>query len=213
MNKAIKSIALVLAIAATGTATAQNAYESSVKINKTTENAVVADFNKPADVVEAALKDRLEKEGLGKMKSSKGFMTYAGTLWNSVSSDKLDVYFKVEGKKDKSTVSVLVSKGYNNFVTSGSDAKIVSNVKAFLNDFSAYTNSYELSLNIKAQEEIMKKAEKAFNNSTDNNKDLLSQKEKLERKIVESNNEQILKQKALDEEKRKLEDLKARINK
>jgi hypothetical protein len=212
MKNTIKSIALVLAIAATGTATAQNAHESSVKFNKTNENAVVADFNKPAEVVEAALKDRLEKEGLGKMKSTKGFMSYAGTLWNSVSSDKLDVYFKVDGKKDKSTVSVLVSKGYDNFITSGSDAKTIDNVKAFLNGFVTYTNSYQLGLDIKAQEEAIKKAEKAYSNSVDNNKDLLAQKEKLEKRIAESNNEQILKQKALDEEKKKLNDLKVKMN-
>lgn len=212
MNKAIKSIALVLAIAATGTATAQNAHESSVKFNKTTENAVVADFDKPADVVEAALKNRLEKEGLGKMKSTKGFMSYPGTLWNSVSSDKLDVYFKVEGKKDKSTVSVLVSKGYDNFITSGSDAKTIDNVKAFLNGLREYTNSYQLTLNIKEQEEAIKKAEKAYSSSMENNKDLLAQKEKLEKRIAESNNEQVLKQKALDEEKKKLDELKGKIN-
>jgi hypothetical protein len=185
MKNAIKSIALVLAIAATGTATAQNAHESSIKFNKKSENAVVADFNKSAEVVEAALKDRLEKEGLGKMKTSKGFMSYAGTLWNSVSSDKLDVYFKVEGKKDKSTVSVLVSKGYDNFITSGSDAKTIDNVKAFLNGFVTYTNSYQLTLDIKAQEEAIKRAEKAYTNSIDNNK---------------------------DEEKKKLSDLKLRMN-
>jgi hypothetical protein len=212
MKNTIKSIALVLAIAVTGTATAQNAHESSIKFNKNAENAVVADFDKPAEVVEAALKDRLEKEGLGKMKTTKGFMSYAGTLWNSVSSDKLDLYFKVEGKKDKSTVSVLVSKGYDNFITSGSDAKTIENVKAFLNGFVKYTNSYQLTLDIKAQEEAIKKAEKLYSNSVDNNKDLLSQKEKLEKKIAESNNEQILKQKALDEEKKKLTDLKSRMN-
>jgi hypothetical protein len=212
MKNAIKSIALVIAIAATGTATAQNAHESSIKFNKKSENAVVADFNKSAEVVEAALKDRLEKEGLGKMKTSKGFMSYAGTLWNSVSADKLDVYFKVEGKKDKSTVSVLVSKGYDNFITSGSDAKTIDNVKAFLNSFVTYTNSYQLTLDIKAQEEAIKKAEKAYSNSIDNNKDLLSQKEKLEKRIAESNNEQTLKQKALDEEKKKLSDLKLKMN-
>jgi hypothetical protein len=40
----------------------------------------------------------------------------------------------------------------------------------------------------------------------------LSQKEKLEKRIAESNNEQTLKQKALDEEKKKLSDLKLRMN-
>lgn len=212
MKKVFTSLALALAIAATGTVSAQNAHESSVKFNKTNENAVVADFDKPADIVEAALKDRLEKEGLGKMKSSKGFMSYSGVLWNSVSSDKLDVYFKVEGKKDKSSISVLVSKGYDNFITSGSDSRTIDNVKAFLNGFMANANAYQLGLNIKAQEEAVKKAEKAYSNATDDNKDLLSQKEKLEKKIAESNNDQTLKQKALDEAKKKLDDLKSNVN-
>lgn len=212
MKKVIKSLSLVLAMVATGTVFAQNAHESSVKFNKTNENAVVADYDKSAEIVEAALKDRLEKEGLGKMKSSKGFMAYSGVLWNSVSSDKLDIYFKVEGKKDKSTVSVLISKGYDNFVTSGSDSRTIDNVKAFLNGFMAHANAYQLALDIKAQEELIRKAEKAFNSSVDNNKDLLQQKEKLEKRIAESNNEQVLKQKVLDDEKKKLGDLKAKSN-
>lgn len=209
MKKVFASLAIAFAI--TGAAQAQNAHEAAVKFNKTTENAVIADYDKPADMVEAALKDRLEKDGLGKMKSSKGFMGYAGTLWNTVSTDKLDLYFKVEGKKDKSTVTVLISKGYDNFITSASDARTIDNVKAFLNDFMTYANSYQLGLNIKAQEENIKKVEKTFNNSVDNNKDLLAQKEKLERKIAESNNDQILKQKSLDEEKQKLANLKAQL--
>jgi len=209
MKKILTSLTLVCALALS--VSAQNAHESSVKFNKTNENAVVADFDKPAEVVEAALKDRLDKEGLGKMKTSKGFMSYAGTLWNSVSTDKLDIYFKVEGKKNKSTVSVLVSKGYDNFITTATDAKTIENVKTFLNSLVNYTNTYQLGLNIKEQEELVKKAEKTWSSSVDNNKDLLSQKEKLERKIAESNNEQVLKQKALDEEKKKLADLKGQM--
>jgi hypothetical protein len=212
MKQIFTSVALAIAALTSVTANAQNAREASVKFDKTNESAVVADFDKPVDVVEAALKQRLDKEGLGKMKSSKGFMTYAGTLWPSVSSDKIDVYFKVDGKKDKSTVSVLISKGYNNFVTSGTDQTTINNVKTFLNGLIGYTNSYQLGLNIKAQEEALKKAEKAYNNATDDNKDLLSQKEKLEKKLAENNNDQVLKQKALDEEKKKLNDLKAQMN-
>jgi hypothetical protein len=81
-----------------------------------------------------------------------------------------------------------------------------------LNGFRDYTNSYQLTLNIKEQEEAIKKAEKAYSSSMEDNKNLLAQKEKLEKKIAESNNEQILKQKALDEEKKKLDDLKVKMN-
>src|SRR5690349_22813643 len=102
MKKVLTSLAVALAI--TGTATAQNAYESSVKFDKSNQNAVVANFANPADVVEAALKERLAKEGLTKTKSVKGFRAYMGTVWPSVSPVKVDVYYKVEGKKGNSTV-------------------------------------------------------------------------------------------------------------
>jgi len=210
MKKILCSLALL--VAAAGTVMAQQVRETAVKFNKTSEPALVAEYDKPAGIVEAALKDRLEKEGLGKMKSSKGFMTYKGVLWNSVSSDKLDVYFRVEGKKDKSAVTVLVSKGYDNFISSGSDARTMDNVRAFLGGFMAHAQAYQLGLDIKAQEEAIRRAEKAYNSSVDNNKDLLAQKEALEKKIAENNNDQLLKQKALEEEKKKLGDLKARSN-
>ena len=209
MKKVINSLALAIAITIAGTATAQNAHESSVKFNKNNENAVVADYEATAEVVEGALKNRLEKEGLGKMKTSKGFMVYSGVLWNSVSNEKIDVYFKVEGKKDRATLSVLISKGYDNFVTSGSDSRTIDNVKAFLNSFMKDATAYQLNLNIAAQEEAIKKAEKAYNNVTSDNKNLLSEKEKIEKKIAESTNEITLKQRALEQEKQKLQELKA----
>jgi len=209
MKNLINTVALAVAITFAGTATAQNAHEASVKINKNNQNAVVADYDAPSSVVEGALKERLAKEGLGKMKTSKGFMTYSGVLWNSVSKEKMDVYFKVEGKKEKSTISVLVSRGYDNFISSGNDAPTIENVKSFLNSFMNDTKAYQLGLNIAAQEEMVKKAEKAFSNSTSNNKDLLSEKEKIEKKIAESTNDITLKQRALDEEKQKLQELKA----
>lgn len=212
MKNIFRSFLLVAAVACSGTVLAQNAREASIKFHKTNQNAVVADYEQPAEVVEAALKDRLEKEGLGKMKSSKGFMAYTGVLWQAVSTDKLDVYFKVDGKKDKSSITVLVSKGYDNFVSSGSDGQIVSNVKSFLNSFMDHANAYRLALDIKTQEEVIRKAEKALSSATDNNKDLLAQKEKLEKRIAESNNDQLLKQKALEEEQRKLSGLKSKSN-
>lgn len=211
MKKIINLVAASIMLTATSIASyAQNAYESSVKFSKTNENAVVIDFNKPGNIVEAALKDRLDKEGLGKSKSKNGFTYYAGTIWKSVSADKLDIYFKVDSKKERSTVMLLMSKGYDNFITSGSDATVIENGKAFLNSLGQSIDAYQLGVDIKAQEEAVKKAEKAYSNSVDNGKSLLSDKEKIEKKIAENEKEQAEKSKILEEEKRKLEIVKAK---
>jgi hypothetical protein len=212
MKKTILFLCSVYALCTGMTAQAQNAHEASVKFNKTNQNAVVADYSQPAEVVEAALKDRLEKEGLGKLKTAKGFLACNGVQWSTVSSDKIDVYFKVEGGKDKSSIQVLVSKGYDNFISSGSDSKTIDNVKGFLNSFMKHASAYQLSLNIKEQEEVTRKAEKAYAGTLESSKELLAQKEKLEKKIIENNNEQLLKQTALNAERQKLAELKTKSN-
>lgn len=204
MKKTLKLLSLAFVLGISGNIFAQDARETSAKINKANQNAVVASYNQPAAVTEAALKERLSKEGLSKMKSSGGYMVYSGVIWSPVSADKMDVYFKVEGKKDQSTITVLASKGYDNFVSSVNDAVTVEQIKKYLNSFGTTAGAYNLGLNIKAQEEVIRKAEKAYNNSVEENKDLLAQKEKIEKKIVESNNEQAQKQKALNDEKTKL---------
>lgn len=212
MKNAMKMAALALAMTFAGTLSAQNAHEAPIRYDKSDVNGVIADYDKSADLVEAALKNRLEKEGLGKAKSSKGYLLYPGVLWKSVSSDPLDVYLKVDGKKNKSTISVLVSSKSSSFVSTGGDSQTIENVKSFLNSMPAAIAAYQLSLDIRTQEETIRKAEKAYNNSIDSNKDLLKEKEKLEKKIAESNNDQVLKQKVLEEEKRKLLTLKSGLN-
>jgi hypothetical protein len=209
MKKVLKTLVLSLAVTSSSVAFAQNARETSTKFGKDVHNAVVADYDVPVKLITDALKDRLEKEGLGKMKSTNGFMAYMGTLWNSVSGDKLDVYFKVEGKKDKSTITVMVSKGYDNFVTSTSDSITIANIKTFLNNFMDHANAFQLNLDIKAQEDVVIKTEKDLNSIKKDGTNLIEQKEKLEKKIVENDNKQTLKQRDLDEAQKQLNDLKA----
>ena len=197
-KRLISSLSLLLILAASGTLSAQNAREATAKFNKTNPAAVVADYDQPVDLVKTVLKERLEKEGLGKMKSVNGFMRYSGVTWQSVSSDKMDAYFKVDGKKGKSTITVLVSKGYDNFITSGSDARTIENVKAFLNGFGEQVIAYQRALDIEAQEEAVKKAEAL-------QKKAAEQQARLEKEHAE-------KQKALEAEKQKLNNIKASAN-
>ncbi len=194
----IRSVAIVLATAISATAFAQNAHEAMIPFNKTQENAVVADFDNAPEVVRQVLKAQLEKEGLRKIKSSGGYWRSSGSVWNSVSSDKMDFYFRIEGKRNKSTISVLVSKGYDNFVTSGTDSRTIDNVKNFLNGFGDQLVAYQKEQDIKAQEEAVKKAEVL-------QKKAAEQQAKLDKQHAAQ-------QKALEAERQKLNNIKASTN-
>lgn len=208
MKKLIVFISTVLSLSFA--ATAQNAREATVKYMKGDQNAVIAEYNAPVKVVAEALKNKMSKAGLGKSKSSKGFTTYSGTLWQEVSNDKVDVYYKVvAGKKNQpTTVQFLVSKGYDNFVSSATDATAVNNLKNFLNNLNDEIRLVQFGLDIKAQEEIVKKADEKNENNASEHKKLMKQKEEIEKKIVENENAQKLSQQELDREKAKLEEMK-----
>ncbi len=190
---------------------AQNAREASIKFMKGQQNAIVADYDLPKGVVEDALKERLEKEGLGKRGSEKGFMAYKATVWTNISPDKMDVYAKVEGKGDQSTITMLASKGYDNFISTATDADKVQKIEAFMNSFIKDARAYQLKLAIAAQEEVVKKAEKEQRNAAEDGDKLVKEKEKIEKQIAENKTEQSKREAILTTEKSKLEDLKKQM--
>jgi hypothetical protein len=213
MKKIVTTLLVSAALMTAANTRAQNVnvHESTISFGKTSQSAVIGEYDAPASVVEEALKLHMEKAGLDKRKSEKGFMAFKGAAWNEVSADKADVYLKVEGKGNKSTISVLYSKGYDNFVTASSNPETVNAIKSFLTNFVADLKKYQLMQDIAHQEDALKKAEKAYASSVTDGKSLADDKVKIEKKIADNTNEQGDKQKAVDAEKKKLEDLKAML--
>jgi len=211
MKNVLKALSIVTLTIAAQSSFAQNAREASVKFMKGQQNAIVADYDLPKDVVEDALKERFDKEGLGKKSSEKGFMAYKGTTWVGISPDKMDVYAKVEGKGDKSSITLLASKGYDNFVSTATDADKVQKLEAFLNSFIKDAKAYQLKLAIAAQEEVVRKSDKDLKGSTDDGEKLLRDKEKIEKQIAENKTDQDKKTTVLGSEKTKLDDLKKQM--
>ena len=74
------------------------------------------------------------------------------------------MYFKVEreskSQKEQSIIYLLVSKGYDNFVSPEVDSVTFLAATAFLDGFVATTASYRLNLDIEEQEKHVKSAEK-----------------------------------------------------
>ncbi len=207
MKKLILSLVAIMAMYTTN---AQNAKESSIEFLKSTQPCVEANYNRPSDLMEEALKKRLSDAKIGSGDKAKGgFRVYKGVIVPEISTDKIDLYTKVDGKKENATVYILVSKGYDNFVTSAKEEVTVGNMKNFLNGLEINAASLKLLADIEAAKEAVIKAEDKYKTSIEEGTDLVSQKEKIERKIAENKENQSAKQKEVKGAKDALETLRA----
>lgn len=190
---------------------AQNVKETTVESPKGKQTAFVAEYNAPEAVVEAALAQKLETSGLKKSGRTKGFTPYYGVSWTAVSPDQVDVFTKVDSRKGVSTVTLLVSKGYDNFISTGTDAEKAGKVTAFLTAFGNDVRLYQLGLQIAAQSEAIAKAEKALKDDQDAAERLIRDREKIEKAIVDNKSSQERRQQAIVAERSKLEALRAQL--
>lgn len=187
---------------------AQSIQETTLKFDKNNVNAVVAEYKRPESVMEDALKVQLEKEGFGKYDKKKGYWSYINTNWKRTGNLSLDIYFKVDGNKSKSTITVLVSKGYNNFTSSATDPEIINTVREFLKNLEGTATDVQFALDVKAQQEVVADAEKRYNRALSDSTDLVNEKQKLENKIVQQSSEIQTKRGELDQHRQKLDAMK-----
>lgn len=162
MKKAFLGLFFFLSL--TCTINAQTASEAKFSIKKTEQPAFYIELNYPPDVVEDALKKHLKESAGTKGSESKDIRAYKGVTLSQISSDKLDIYTSVERKskkeKDKSIVYMLVSKGNDVFISSATDAELAQKTKDFLNSFMGTAAAYNHELQVKEQEETVRKAQK-----------------------------------------------------
>lgn len=153
-------------------------YDGSIEYLKKDQQAMVIEFPYAPSIVEDAIIERMEKLGY-KKKETKGFLQYKGAVLKEISSEPADYLIRVERKskkeKDESVVYLLVTRGEEN-VIARSDALLNSNIKSFLNNLTPEVDSYNLELEINAQQKQVEKAQKKL-------KDLVKSKEDMEKKI------------------------------
>jgi hypothetical protein len=191
---------------------AQTSMEGSVEIAKAAQPCAVINYtNISTDLVESTLAQLYEDAKIGKGDKSKGVRSFTGVIWPAISTDKLDYYFKVDGKKNNSTVYLAASKGYTNFITKTSDSATFGRMMDFLNNLQAATVKYQLGEDIKAQEDEIKKAEKALKNSEGDGVDLQKELEKVQKQIAENKETQAKRKGLVEEANKKLAELKSRF--
>lgn len=207
----MKQILLSVLLLSSIVATAQNAQETTIKFKKLGQPGATASYSMPEKVVTNALLQKFATAGITKKSKESGFTSFKGVVWSDVSSDKLDVYFKVDERKSVSTIYVLISKGYDNFISTASDSPTMAKLITFLNSFVNDANQYLLQQNIAAQTVVIQKANSYYESAQNEAKSLISEKEKIEKKIDQNKAEQEKRKAALDAEAAKLETLKTQV--
>ena len=175
--------------------------------------AVQNEFSYPENTVSKAIDDKMQKFGY-KGKDSKGFTIYKGVALTELGTETYDVYFKVDRKsrkeKDMSAVTMLVSRGNENFITEADDLQTINNAKSFLNNLIPNVQAFDLEQQIAAQEDAVKKSEKKYKNLLDDADDLQKRKRKIEEQIVNNSSDQKNQQSEIEKQKQILEALKAK---
>lgn len=194
---------------------------TSISYNKTTQQGLMLELPYSQEVCEGFIVNSLKNigydpESKGKLfwKNNKvnGFYTFKNVNIQGI-SHPVDLYFKVDQKsrriKDESIIYLLVSNGDEKFINE-SDTTTYNVAQKLMNDFVSKSAAYKLSLDIKAQEDEIKDAEKKLANQKENEKELIKKIDKLQEDLKRNRADQVTQQSVIENEKKKLAELKAK---
>ncbi len=185
----------------------------NVDYQKVSREALVNEIYFSEKTVSNAIEASMDKLGI-KGKSSKGYIVYKGVRLPELGNDAYDLYFSVDRKsrkeKETSSVTMMISKGEDNFVTSSTDAALMTKTKAYLDNLWDMVGVYDLEQQIVAQEDLVKKNEKKMNNLTEDATDLEKKRKKIEDDINNNKKAQVSQQEELENQKKILETVKGK---
>ncbi|HTN05255.1 hypothetical protein [Agriterribacter sp.] len=170
-------IALLVCIACSLSVHAQVS-EAVVEFNKAKRTVKSMEVADAPEVVEQAIKNKMLKSGY-KAKTSKGWMEFKDVDDRNITGERSDLYIKVERKsrKDKETslVYFFASKPDDQATPVPFESNMLSG-DGFYSNIVSYTVAERLERDIQAQEDIIKKAQKKYD-------DLVKDQASLEKKI------------------------------
>lgn len=197
---------------------------TTITINKKLQPGLVLHLPNNTDVAEGTILQKLKETGYspetkGKLfwKKNKldGFYVFNGITLPALNNQKLDMYFKVEressSQKELSIIYLVVSKGYDNFISPEVDSATFLAATDFLNGFVANTASFRLNMDIEEQGKVLKSAENKLTNLQDDEKSLIKKIEGLQADLRNKKDDQLMQEKEITNQKMKLEVLKAKV--
>ena len=195
------------------------AYEGSVEYNKKKQAAIVSEYSYSPEATEGAFLQKLEnmgyrpKEEKGIFNKDKGFKVYKGIIISDISDASMDYIINVERKsrkeKDESVLYLIIFKNGTNMVAAP-DNDVAGNAKTFLNDLVPSVEAFNLELQIKAQQDVVTKAQKKLRTLQDDKESMEKKIQKLQNDIKQNLKDQEDTQKDIENQNKALETLKAK---
>ncbi len=212
----MKRLILILAICAAPVLLFSQSRITEAEYQKIPRPALINDLPFPSKTIENAIDDAFIKSGY-KGSTSKGFTIYKGVRKQELGPDAYDLYFMVERKSRKesdiSTVTMMISKGFDAFVSKSSDEQVFNNAQKYLDSLRNTVAAYDLEMQISEQESELKSAEKKYESLLDEEKDLEKKKKKLEDQLADNKKEQQKQSGELENQRQVLEVLKVKRSK
>ncbi|OQP64882.1 hypothetical protein A3860_19215 [Niastella vici] len=179
--------------------------ETKVEYQKSDKIVAIIELPYADEVVEDAIKEYMGKKG-GKSDHIKSFDVYRNARLSDTDPEIVDVHCKVERKlvKDRETsvVYLLIGRpGENVGARTPDDRFKVTEAKELLNTMAPYIDAYNLDVQIKKQEEVVRKSEKRLLNLKDDQYDLEKRLKSLQDKIAQNKNDQLMQTEDLNRQK------------
>lgn len=203
----MKKIIFLLAIATSlTTACVAQAFEDNIQYDKKKQQAIAINYNYPAQAVENAFIEKMLKLGFkakeekGILNKDRGFIVFKNAYVTDISTDRMDYIIKVERKSRKESDEsvmylIMIKDSENAMIKMG--AENTGKAKLLLNNMLPEIEAANLELQIKAQEEVVSKAEKKL-------KDLKDDQASLEKRLQQNKTDQEDTQKDIEVQKQSL---------
>ena len=143
-----------------------------------------------------------------------GFYMFSGVVLPELTNQKLDLYFKVDdvdnNSTDRSAVTLMVSKGYENFVSKENDSATFNAAENFLNSFAGKTDMYAIGMQIDNKKKELAASEKKWQDVRNKQEEGRTKISQLEADMKNWQQEEAAQQKDVDAQRSALKDLETR---
>lgn len=188
--------------------------EAVVEFNKAKRTVKSMEISDAPDIVEQAIKNKMLKSGY-KPKESKGWMVFKDVHEPDISSERGDLYIKVERKsrkeKEASLVYFFISKPGDQSTPVPFESNMLSG-DGFYSGVASYTVSERLEKDIRDQEEITKKAQKKYDDLVKDQTSLEKKIKNLQEELEDNKKKQETQVTEIENQRKTLEQLKSKRN-
>ena len=209
----MKKLAFLICMLSLGSAVKAQSTVENVSYLKIDRQAVVNELPFSEKIIMGAIDEKMGQMGY-KGKSTKGFTVYKGVRMAELGTGDYDLYFMADRKsrrnKDNSTLTLMLSTGNETFVTTQTDAGLISNAKKYLDSITTMIAAYDLEQQIIDQQDAVSKADKKYNNLIDEGQSLEKKRKNIESDIEDNKKNQTQQQSEIEKQKLILETLKSK---